>query len=194
MHQIIDSAISRLDGLLGAGLIWKEFYHTAASNSLMSKLFSNTMVCTVQESLGSPLDDMHDRQTGVFDELVPEGPLGLGRKASGLDPFDVMSYIFPFSMRNLTFEEGKISAINGLLHAYERCKYPVYHIMGVSVLPPVRPHDNGVDLDPPRHIGNVYTWLAHTRAPISYKSTSRTPAKGFLAGLTWFCNIPGTRE
>lgn len=151
----------------------------------------NGMYC--EESIGRPLDDMHDRETAVFDELVPEGPLG--RKAPGLNPFDVMSYIVPFTKRTLTFKEDRIRAMNGIFHAYERCQYPVYHIMGVSVLPPVRPHDNSMDLGLLRRKkANAYTWLEHTRAPMSYESTSLTPTEGFLAGLTWFCNTPGTRE
>jgi hypothetical protein len=112
------------DGPLAAGPTKKEFYPNAASNLLRTKYFfqCNGMHCA--ESVALLLDQLHESKTRIFGNYFLDGPLG--RKSPRTDPFDSMKYVVPYTKRYLTFGEGKINAINGIFHVYERCKYPFF--------------------------------------------------------------------
>jgi hypothetical protein len=115
------------------------------------------------ESLILPLDAMHykrEKERG-FRKHIPDGALKL--KSPGKDNFDIMSYIYEFSKRELSFPGDRINAMKGIFHAFETAPQPVYQIMGIPILQP-------------------YT-----------SNLPENALEGFQLGLTWSHIAPGTR-
>jgi hypothetical protein len=91
-------------------------------------------------------------------------PGAFRNKSPGTNPFEIMRYIAEFSTKDLTFAEDRVNAMRGIFHIFEAASEPVYQLMGVPIPPSPLPS-------------------------LRY----RTLEGGFLVGLTWRLNAPGTR-
>lgn len=94
------------------------------------------------------------------------------RKVLGSDPWEIMAYLSIYSGRQLTYTEDRVKAVQGIFHAAGTREHPLYHFIGVPILPPI--------------CGGPYN--------LDHSTLERSPEEGFLIGLTWYHKTLGKRQ
>lgn len=106
----------------------------------------------------------------------------LSAYGGGAQPWHIADRISEYSAKDLTYPSDTLNAFSGILRAFEDLKYPVYHICGVPVLPPVSKDSNFRETT--REGKNSEHVL-----PIR-----RSSSDGFIVGLCWKIKGPSTRR
>lgn len=106
----------------------------------------------------------------------------LSYPGSYLRPWTLAKLIREYSRRRLTYPSDAINAFAGILRAFQNTEYPVYHLWGSPILPPVAMPLAGDDC------GDGVVAL------------SRSTSDGFLLGLCWRADgtaaagVPGVKR
>jgi hypothetical protein len=116
------------------------------------------------------MDKLHIKSKKEYKACVPHG--AFIHNDPGKKPWEVMSYIAEFSKRDLTYPSDALNALQGIFNLFQNGKRPVYHLLGVPILPP---------------------WAA-LNAHTLHKPVDRSPEENFLIGLSWYHRKPCNRR